>query len=169
MKRRKNAAISGGIFLSQIVKEASQSLRRSRRKEIRFFLPAACTWAKYPDLRPLGASRERCAAWRRGAEVFPKAVSPLLGKGQIENAAISGGIFLSQRFLLVSVFALLVGDAAAGLASGLAGSLAFAAAAVFGAVAQTAGLKRLDSFHDKNSISACLNTRREEADRPINV
>ena len=88
---------------------------------------------------------------------------------RIKNAAISGGIFLSRRFLLISVFALLVGDAAAGLASGLAGSLAFAAAAVFGAVAQTAGLKRLDSFHDKNSISACLNTRREEADHPINV
>jgi len=77
-----------------------------------------------------------------------------------KDAAISGGIFLSCFYLLVSVLALLVGDAAAGLAGGLAGSLAFAAAAVFGAVAQTAGFKRLDSFHDKNSISACLNAQK---------
>ena len=136
-------------------------------KKFDSFCPRRVRGQNTPAFAPWG--RAGSAVPPGGAEVFPKAVSPLLGKGQIENAAISGGIFLSQRFLLVSVFALLVGDAAAGLASGLAGSLAFAAAAVFGAVAQTAGLKRLDSFHDKNSISACLNTRREEADRPINV
>ena len=50
------------------------------------------------------------------------------------------------------VLALLVGNAAAGLAGGLAGSLALAAAAVLGALAQVAGLKSLDSFHNYISI-----------------
>ena len=49
--------------------------------------------------------------------------------------------------LLLLIFALLVGNAAAGLAGGLAGSLALAAAAVLGALAQVAGLKGLDSLH----------------------
>jgi hypothetical protein len=51
-------------------------------------------------------------------------------------------------FLFSCVLALLVGHAAAGLASGLAGSLALAAAAVLGALAHVAGLQSLDSFHD---------------------
>ena len=48
---------------------------------------------------------------------------------------------------LLVVLALLVGHAAAGLASGLAGSLALAAAAVLSGVAQVAGLDGLDMFH----------------------
>ena len=52
------------------------------------------------------------------------------------------------RFLLVCVLALLVGDAAAGLAGRLAGSLALAAAAVAGTVTQVAGLQGFDSLHN---------------------
>ena len=51
---------------------------------------------------------------------------------------------------LLVVLALLVGDAAAGLASGLAGSLALAAAAVLRALAQIAGLNGLDMLHNSN-------------------
>ena len=53
-----------------------------------------------------------------------------------------------SSFLLLGALALLVGHAAAGLASRLAGGLALAAAAVLGALAQVAGLKGLDSFHN---------------------
>ena len=49
--------------------------------------------------------------------------------------------------LLLGVFALLVSDAAACFASGLAGSLAFAASAVLCAVAEVASLESLDMFH----------------------
>ena len=52
-----------------------------------------------------------------------------------------------MRYLLL-ILALLVGNAAAGLAGRLAGSLAFAAATLLGALAQVTGLKSLDSFHD---------------------
>ena len=52
-----------------------------------------------------------------------------------------------MQLLSLGVLALLVGDAAAGLASGLAGSLALAAATVLSAVAQVTGLDRLDVFH----------------------
>ena len=52
------------------------------------------------------------------------------------------------QLLLIGVLALLVGDAAAGLASGLAGGLALTAAAVLGALAQGTSLKSLDSFHN---------------------
>ena len=45
------------------------------------------------------------------------------------------------------LLALLVGNTAAGLAGRLAGSLALAAAAVLGALAQITGLQSLDSFH----------------------
>ena len=45
------------------------------------------------------------------------------------------------------VFALLVGNAAARLARGLAGGLAFAAAAAFRALAEIAGLYGSDVFH----------------------
>ena len=51
--------------------------------------------------------------------------------------------------LLILVLALLVGDAAAGLASRLAGGLAFAAAAVLGALAQIAGLDGLNMLHGR--------------------
>ena len=50
-------------------------------------------------------------------------------------------------YLQLLALALLVGNAAAGLASRLAGSLALAAAAVLGAVAQVTGLDSLDVFH----------------------
>jgi hypothetical protein len=66
----------------------------------------------------------------------------------IKNAAIAGGIFVLQ--LLALVLASLVGDAAAGLASGLAGSLALAAAAVDSTLAQVTGLDGLNMFHNGN-------------------
>ena len=46
------------------------------------------------------------------------------------------------------VFAFLIGNAAAGLAGRLAGSLAFAAATVLGAFTQVAGFDGLDMFHN---------------------
>ena len=56
----------------------------------------------------------------------------------------------AAAFLIAVILflALLVCNAAAGLASRLAGSLALTAAAVLGALAQVTGLKSLDSFHD---------------------
>ena len=53
-------------------------------------------------------------------------------------------LFVSELFRLFAVLALLIGDAAAGLARGLAGSLAFAASALFGALAE---ILRCDGFH----------------------
>ena len=53
-----------------------------------------------------------------------------------------------QLLALLDALALLVGDAAAGLAGRLAGGLALAAAAVLGAVAQVAGLDGLDMLHN---------------------
>ena len=50
--------------------------------------------------------------------------------------------------LLVLVLALLVSDTAAGLASGLAGSLALAAATILSALAQVTSFDGLDSLHD---------------------
>ena len=61
---------------------------------------------------------------------------------------LSGGIFALQ-LLAFLVLASLVGNAAAGLASGLARGLALAAAAVLRALAHVAGLKRLDSLHNR--------------------
>ena len=61
----------------------------------------------------------------------------------IKNAALTGGIFRLQLLALAG----LVGNAAAGLASRLAGSLALTAAAVLGAVAQIAGLDGNDMLH----------------------
>jgi hypothetical protein len=60
-----------------------------------------------------------------------------------------GGIvsFLYPELLGLLVLADLVGNAAAGLASGLARSLAFAAAAVFGALAKITGLNGLNMLH----------------------
>ena len=52
--------------------------------------------------------------------------------------------------LLAGILALLVCNAAAGLASGLAGSLALAATAVLGALAKIAGVDGLDMFHNSN-------------------
>ena len=53
-----------------------------------------------------------------------------------------------QLLAFLGVFTLLICNAAAGLASRLAGSLAFAAAAVLSAFAQITGFDRLDVFHD---------------------
>ena len=52
------------------------------------------------------------------------------------------------------VLALLIRNAAAGLAGGLAGSLALAAAAVLGAVAQILGLQSLDVLHKDTLLFA---------------
>ena len=54
-------------------------------------------------------------------------------------------------YFLVTIlaFALLVGDATAGLASGLARGLALTAAAILGAVAQITGFQSLNMLHDE--------------------
>ena len=52
-----------------------------------------------------------------------------------------------QLLAFLSVFAVLVCDTAAGLASGLARGLAFAAAAVLCALAEVAGVQSFDMFH----------------------
>ena len=57
--------------------------------------------------------------------------------------------FLQERLLAFRVLALLVSNAAAGLASRLAGSLAFAATAVLCAVAKVARLDGFDMLHDE--------------------
>ena len=71
-----------------------------------------------------------------------------------------GGILCASKLLaflaLLGALALLVRDTAAGLASGLAGSLALAAATVLGAVAQVLGLQSLNALH-KESPSYLLN------------
>ena len=61
------------------------------------------------------------------------------------------GTFSVSKNLLVGVLALLVSDAAAGLAGRLARGLAFAAAAVLSAGAEVTGLESLNLFHDKIS------------------
>ena len=58
-----------------------------------------------------------------------------------------GAFFLC---LPISVFALLICNAARGLAGRLAGSLAFAAAAVLGTLAKIAGLNGVDVLHIAN-------------------
>ena len=59
--------------------------------------------------------------------------------------------FLGMQLLaLLSALALLVCNAAAGLASRLAGGLALTTTAVLSAVAQVASLDGLDMFHGKN-------------------
>ena len=55
-----------------------------------------------------------------------------------------------ELLAFLGALALLIGNTAAGLASGLARSLALAAAAVLCALAQIAGFNRLDMFHDGN-------------------
>ena len=66
----------------------------------------------------------------------------------------AGGIFIVSKLLallaLLGALALLVCDAAAGLASRLAGSLALAATAVLCALAQVASFDGLDVFHGGN-------------------
>ena len=55
--------------------------------------------------------------------------------------------FIYCESLLILILAFLIGNAAAGLASRLAGGLAFAAAAVLGALTQITGFKGLNSLH----------------------
>ena len=57
---------------------------------------------------------------------------------------------MQQLLALFGALALLIGDTAAGLACRLARGLALAAAAVLCALAQVAGLNRLNVFHDRN-------------------
>ena len=64
----------------------------------------------------------------------------------MKNAAQTAA-FSQKISLLILVLALLVCDAAAGLASRLAGGLALAAAAVLGALAQIAGFDGLNMLH----------------------
>ena len=60
--------------------------------------------------------------------------------------------FYYLQLLAFLAFTLLVSNTAAGLASGLAGSLAFAAAAVLSAFAQITGFDGLNMFHGVTSI-----------------
>ena len=54
---------------------------------------------------------------------------------------------IKTELLAFLVFALLVSNTAAGLASGLAGSLAFAASAILCAFAKVTGLNCFDTLH----------------------
>ena len=54
-------------------------------------------------------------------------------------------------FCVLVALALLVCDAAAGLASGLAGSLALAATAILRALAKILGFNSLNMLHDRTS------------------
>ena len=78
----------------------------------------------------------------------------------IKNAATRRHFYFENELLvllaLLGALALLVRDAAAGLASRLAGSLALAAATLLCALAQVAGLNGLDMLHD--GITSVKNT-----------
>jgi hypothetical protein len=65
----------------------------------------------------------------------------------------SGGRFSMLQCSAVAVFALLVGKAAGGLASRLAGSLALAAAAGLQALGQITSFQGLDSLHQEQLLS----------------
>ena len=62
--------------------------------------------------------------------------------------AAAQAAFGRVKCVLLLVFALLVGNAAAGLASGLARGLAFTAAAVLGAGAEVLGFQSLNLHND---------------------
>ena len=66
--------------------------------------------------------------------------------GRLPHKGEGNRLFLPVR--LLRVLALLVGNAAAGLASRLARSLALPTAAILGAGTQVPGLNGLDSFHN---------------------
>ena len=61
-----------------------------------------------------------------------------------------------QLLAFLGALALLICNTAAGLASGLAGSLALAAAAILSALAQVTGFDRLDVFHEIHLIILVL-------------
>ena len=65
----------------------------------------------------------------------------------MQNAVLTRQRFTEFWKLLLFVFALLVSNAARGLASGLAGSLAFAATAVFNSLLDIFGFNSFDSLH----------------------
>jgi hypothetical protein len=74
--------------------------------------------------------------------MYHKSISPLV---KIQKKAALRRL---SHCLLLLVFARLIGHTAARLAGGLAGSLALAASAILGALAQVARLKGLDPFHE---------------------
>ena len=63
--------------------------------------------------------------------------------------------FQSVLLLAFLVFALLIGNAAAGLASGLARGLAFTATAVLGAFAKILGFEGFNVFHIQTPSQKC--------------
>ena len=67
----------------------------------------------------------------------------------MKNAAESAAFFY-VALLVILVLALLIGDAAAGLASGLARGLALTATAVLGAFAKILGVQGLNALHIEN-------------------
>ena len=74
----------------------------------------------------------------------------------IKNAACAGGIFREQLLAFLLGLALLVSNAAAGLASRLAGGLAFAASAVLCALAKILGFDSLNVLHNKPPNIICV-------------
>jgi hypothetical protein len=64
----------------------------------------------------------------------------------------NGGIFQKPLFLVLAL-ALLIGNATAGLAGRLAGSLALAATAVLGTGTKIFGLDGLNTLHDDASVT----------------
>ena len=75
----------------------------------------------------------------------------MLGRAERGEVAVKmppdSAAFLQERLLAFRVLALLVSNAAAGLASRLAGSLALAASAVLCAIAKVLSLNGSDVFH----------------------
>ena len=74
--------------------------------------------------------------------------------------------FIYCESLLILILAFLIGNAAAGLASRLAGGLAFSATALFGAFAQITCFNGFDSFHYYSHLHSvqfiCLLTLRKD-------
>ena len=79
--------------------------------------------------------------------MYPLYYSICFRADKIKSACLCGASGILCVHLLILVFALLVSNTAGSLASGLAGGLAFAAAAVLGALAQVAGFDGLDVLH----------------------
>ena len=68
----------------------------------------------------------------------------------MQKAPPEGGAFRYPILFVFGVFALLICNTAGGLASGLAGCLAFAAAALYSAFAEVTGFDSLDMYHDES-------------------
>ena len=71
----------------------------------------------------------------------------------MKNAADPGGISFLQLLAFLGALALLICNTTAGLASGLAGGLALAAATILSALAQITGLDSHNMFHKLHLIS----------------